>query len=273
MNKFEGFPSVHVISIEESKKRRESLSKKLNEYGISYKFHIFPRYYDGLYTFTNDDHLRRDMKDWANGPLTSHLLAIRDWYVNTTEPYAFFAEDDIDFSTSQYWNFTWKEFFNKLPKQWSAIQMAVIRTNYDMWEYFPQGIKLRNRFWCDWSLAGYMITRNHAEELLYHYMDGDNFRVKYCGIDRQERKEGGIWWALNANPENIIYTLFGKYPNYIVPLFLEDIEHSSTSFNDKTSDEMLKKHGDTRRYSRKQVLGWWKKNGDKVNLDEFCNPT
>ena len=273
MNKFEGFPSMHVVSIEESKKRRESLSKKLSEYGISYKFHIFPRYYDGLYTFTNDDHLRRDMKDWANGPLTSHLLAIRDWYVNTTEPYAFFAEDDIDFSTSQYWNFTWEQFFNKLPEKWSAIQMAVIRTNFDMWARFPRGIKLENRYWCDWSLAGYMITRNHAEELIYHYMDGDNFRIKYCGKDRPARKESGSWWALNANPENIIYTLFDKYPNCTVPLFLEETMHSSTSFDNKTTDMKKDMHIKIRKYSRKEVINWWKTNGANVNLDDFCNPT
>ena len=185
-----------------------------------------------------------------------------------------FAEDDIDFSTSKYWNFEWKDFFARFPSDWSAMQLSLVRQHYTLFRFFPDNkLAVRKRYWCDWNLAGYMITRRHAEELIYNYMDGDNFRIKYCGIDRQERKENGAWWALNANPENIIYTLFEKYANYIVPLFLEDIEHSSTSFNGRTSDKMLEDHGDMRRYSRKQVLGWWKKNGDKVNLDDFCNPT
>lgn len=272
MNKFEEFPKVNVVSIEESEERRSILSSQFEEYGIDYKFHIFPRYYNGLHNFTNDDYTEEDLNLWSNGPTTSHLLAIRYWLTNTNEPYGFFAEDDIDFSTSKYWNFEWKDFFARFPSDWSAMQLSLVRQHYTLFKFFPDNkLAVRKRYWCDWNLAGYMITRRHAEELIYNYMDGDNFRLKYCGIDRQKRRNQGAWWALNANPENIIFTKFGT--NYVAPIFLEKqvTMENSTSYSMRTSvsEDEYKTFTNVRHHSRECVFEWWKQNGSTLDLNEF----
>ena len=269
VNKFYGFPKVNVISIEESEERRSILKTKFEKYGIDYKFHIFPRYYNGLYNFTNDDYTEEDLNLWSNGPTTSHLLAIREWLNTTNEPYGFFAEDDVDFSTSEYWNFEWKDFFKKFPSDWSLVQLSLVREHpHGIFYFYPdKKLKLRHRCWCDWNLAAYMITRRHAEEVIYHYMDGDNFRLKYCGRDRHDRKDDPQrWWAVNAIAENLIFSLFGE--NYVAPVFLESMQYS-TSFFDTTTDDLKRKHSDNRTQSREDVLEWWKENGPTLDLDEF----
>ena len=270
LNKFNGFPKVNIISIEESEDRRSTLSSQCKEYGISHKFHIFPRYYSGLYNFTNDDYTDEDIDLWSNGPTTSHLLAIRNWLIDTDEPYGFFAEDDIDFSISEYWNFEWKDFFARFPSDWSVMQLSLVREHYTIFKFFPNDrLRLRHRCWCDWNLAGYMITRRHAEELIYNYMDGDNFRLKYCGIDRQERLNQDAWWGLNANAENIIFTLFGN--NYVAPIFLEKEVNmaNSTSYTSETTEYDYKTFLNIRNHSRECVLEWWKQNGSTLDLNEF----
>ena len=41
----------------------------------------------------------------------SHLKAIKHFYEETDDDYCMILEDDVDFSTVRYWNFTWQEFF------------------------------------------------------------------------------------------------------------------------------------------------------------------
>ncbi len=102
-------------------------------------------------------------------------------------------------------------------------------------------------------------------------MDGDNFRLKYCGTDRQERRNQGAWWALNANPENIIFTKFGT--NYVAPIFLEKqvTMENSTSYSMRTSvsEDDYKTFTNVRHHSRERVFEWWKQNGSTLDLNEF----
>jgi len=95
--KLVNFPKIHYISVTDEVDRRSLLERKFETYGISKERlipHIFDRYDDSKHN------IKCEYNDWklsigSRGPVTSHLKAIRDWYENTNEPYAFFCEDDL----------------------------------------------------------------------------------------------------------------------------------------------------------------------------------
>ena len=121
-HKFEGFPSVNFISVTECEDRRNLLYKKFGEYGIT---NVTPHIYD---RYKDEDHdIRSELLDrlsiGSRGPVTSHLKAVKEWYYETDEPYTIICEDDLGFQTVQYWNFTWKEFFESLPPDWGCVQL------------------------------------------------------------------------------------------------------------------------------------------------------
>tara|TARA_Y100001934_G_C12217585_1_gene709156 strand:- start:93 stop:1169 length:1077 start_codon:yes stop_codon:yes gene_type:complete len=104
------------------------------------------------------------------GCVTSHLKAIKEWYMNTNTPYAIFAEDDVSFDTARFWNFTWDEFVEKLPYDWDVVQLAIINPGVVY-------ASMHARWVNDFSTACYMITRHHARKLIDHHCVGDKFRL------------------------------------------------------------------------------------------------
>lgn len=219
-NKFEGFPSINFISIEETKERRDLLYEKIKNYGITSSVtpHIYKRYEDGDYKIVSDLKDRIDTPSY--GPVTSHLRAIREWYENTDEPYTFFCEDDLGFDTVKYWNFTWKEFFDTLPSDWGCVQLCILRE-----DYYAFHIGLRSRCWCDWSGCAYLMSREHARKIIEHYYPDDTFNLNYIGEDMYDRVD----WALVPVIETVIYSYVTKI--YTCPLFVEDVKCSSSYFN------------------------------------------
>ena len=121
----------------------------------------------------------------SRGPVTSHLKAIREWLQTTDDECAFFCEDDLSLETVQYWNFTWEEFVDILPKNWDCVQLCLLR------EYFSDfKIEFRNRCWCDWSACAYLITRKYAQNLVDTYYYDDCFHLDPKCFDIQYRQTG-----------------------------------------------------------------------------------
>jgi len=93
MNKLDGFPSVYYITLEESTERQEYIQKQFAEYNITPIPLKSKRYAEA------DDVIEGEHIDviWpaARGVCASHLKAIKKWYNETEEPYAFFCEDDV----------------------------------------------------------------------------------------------------------------------------------------------------------------------------------
>lgn len=197
------------------------------------------------------------MNHIGKGPVTSHLKAIKEWYENSNEPYTFFCEDDLSFDTVKYWNFTWDEFFNSLPKDWNIMQLCLIRE--DMFVFFDPDIKIRNRCWCDWSGCAYLITRKHAENLIKNYYPDDFIHLEYKGTDKKFReKEKDSFWFLLPQIENMIYSYF-EGGHYTFPLFVENIfeptwRDDGNWINKKCRDE---------------IIDWWKTKGYKKSLDDL----
>jgi SAM-dependent methyltransferase len=245
-NKLDGMPSIYYISIEESQKRRDNLIEQFAEYGITnlnglvykrfeeYNFNIYGKYVD---------HLHHNSK----GPVTSHLNAMKWWVENTDEDYCFIIEDDLSLETVPYWNFTWKEFYERLPEKWDVIQLCWVR---------PENAEptFRKRVETDWGAWAYLIKREYAKKLVDTYIKHDGYHLEVP--DR----------TILPIIENIMFTGMGIVYNY--PLFVEDVYNVASTFTG-TDPTIVHGQGDCHITSHEYIVNWWRKKGKDLTIDEI----
>jgi GR25 family glycosyltransferase involved in LPS biosynthesis len=224
-NILEGFPLINCISLNESESRRTNLYQKFKQYNLErYKMHIFSRYTGGYNIIGANS---EKVKLPHIGAITSHIQTIKNWLDTSNEEYAFFCEDDLSFETLDYWNFTWKEFMDKLPEDWEALQLCLISEAY-------QTIKFSERSRWDWGCQAYVLKRSYAEKLIdAHYKD-NVYDLTIPGLD------------FIPCIEHVLFDGIGKVYNF--PLFVEDISFESTYTSDR----------DVNTNAHDYILNWWK---------------
>jgi hypothetical protein len=254
--KMKNFPPINFISIEESVERRNLLYKKFEEYNFNnITAHIFKKYDENYHIIFSDI----PFFGGGRGPTTSHLKAIKEWYYNTDEEYAFFCEDDLSLETVQYWNFTWEEFLLNLPSNWECLQLSLVRE--DMLIFYQNGITLRPRCWCDWSACAYLIKRSHAKKLIGAYYRNGEFTLDYKGSDYDLRLSSyNSENFLRPIVETLIFTKFADEDSILTfPLFVEDSTNFSTTWCDNENWVNTKSYW--------EIIDWWKTTGNKLTLD------
>ena len=247
-NKLENFPSVYYVSLEECKDRQENIKKQFAEYGITPTAILSKRFTE------TDDEITGKFLDQMNGGTTgcviSHLKAIRKWYEETDEDYAFFCEDDLSLETIEYWDFTWEEFIEIIPEDACCVQLLVIRKDYETFD-------LRKRYWDDWAGTAYIITRDYAKVLVENYCLGEKrFHLELPGSRN----------VLTPLVENVLFETLENVC-YTIPLFVEDIQFNTT-FSPEEDEEVNggQKNGHIEAY--KIVLNHWKKEETNMNQIE-----
>jgi glycosyltransferase involved in cell wall biosynthesis len=237
-NKLDGFPSVYYVSLEECKDRQDNIEKQFAEYGITPTSIISKRFAE------SDDEITGKFLDQMNGGTTgcviSHLKAIRKWYEETDEDYAFFCEDDLSLETVHYWDFTWEEFVETIPEGTCCVQLLVIRKDYETFD-------LRKRLWDDWAGTAYIITRDYAKILVENYCLGEKrFHLELPGT-------GNVLVPLL---ENVLFETLEDVC-YTIPLFVEDIGFGTTfSPEDDKDVNGTQKNGHSKAHDI--VLNYWK---------------
>jgi hypothetical protein len=246
MNKFKNFPPVYYISLEDSYERQNSMNLQFDLLGIETKTMITA--YDGRNEDYRDNELVEGLyfnqinsAQVASG--MSHLKAIKEWYYNTNTPCAFFFEDDMTLKTSQYWNFSWNDVMDSLPKNWKVIQFSLIKED----GVNEDDMKFQTRNWWNWSTGAYLITREYAKILIDDLCDGERYKLK---INKDLR--------LIPIYENILYIPAGK-DAYTLPLFAEDTKYVSTI---RETNSIQNTHDK----SSKFVIEWWGTNGKTFKL-------
>lgn len=104
------------------------------------------------------------------GCTTSHLKALRHFVEETDHPYAIMMEDDCSLDLVRFWNFTWKDFYGRIPYDWDVVQISIICTG-------DIHIKIHKRFVNEFSTACYLITRHHATKLLKLHTRGNKYKL------------------------------------------------------------------------------------------------
>ena len=242
-SKFENFPKTYCVSYIDDVNRRLNLVEEFQNLNLPTPEFIISTKESDDKNIVSGKYLHQLDKQTLDCAI-SHLKAIKEWYYNSNEDYAVFLEDDVTFQTSKYWNFTWEEFINNLPKDWECIQLMSIRSD------FPE-IKLRQRLWDDWSATAYLITRDYAKKIIDEYCIGED---KYdLTIKRAD---------IMPLIENIVYDLG---ITYCIPILVENVSFPST-FYQKTIDI---KHKTNHLNSSQFILNWWKENGLKYTINEL----
>jgi SAM-dependent methyltransferase len=271
--KLHNFPPINFISVDKSEDRRKLLYEKFAKYNLTnIRPHIFEVYDDKDHHYIGESF--RELNGIGRGPTTSHLKAIKDWYFDTDEEYAFFCEDDISFEPIKYWNFTWEEFFNSLPEDWECIQLCWVREG-DMFVFSTGGLKLRHRCWCDWSACAYLIKRSHAKKLISNYYRNGSFNLDFVGNDSHVRPK----WAKDPVAETIIFSPLGNPKNidvnvsvvYGFPLFVEDVYNCESELLKYDCGNVLFPQRDCHEISHNTILNWWETKGKNLKVKDIID--
>lgn len=157
--KLKGLPTIYYLNLDGQPERREYMENQFKYWEIENYTRISA--YDGREDDLSDIIKGRYPEMMSSGEIgcvTSHLKAIRQFY-ESGEPCAIIMEDDCSLDLVKYWNFTWNDFYSKIPYDWDVVQIAIICTG-------DIHIKIHKRFVNEFSTACYLITRHHAEKLL-----------------------------------------------------------------------------------------------------------
>lgn len=248
MNKLQDFPTVYYISLEESKERQKSIEDQFSKYGIVTKSIISKRFIEsndivtGKYVYS--------MEPGTIGCAVSHLKAIKDWYYNTDENYAFFCEDDLSLETLEYWNFTWNEFIESIPEDADCVQLLRLKENNR-----EEDFKFRVREQDDWSVTAYIITRDYAKKILDNYCVEDTYHLEIKNSDTMPLAEYLIF-----NGIGVVYSF---------PLFVEKQDFDSTFRN--SSNHNYELHQSTHLKSYNEIVEWWKTIGKNKSADDIIS--
>lgn len=229
LNKLDGLEPVYVINMEKSKNRKQYVIEHFDKYNIS------------NYTFVNAvDGEKESLESLVHGidalPLSkgeiatslSHLKAIEQWLVTSSSEYAIIVEDDISFETSEYWDFSWKDFISSIDKNYDILQLVIINN-------FTVNPRLHLREFLDWSAAAYLIKREYAKKLVGKHKVDERYAFS---PNRFQSVSEGI--------------LFKSGVCYSIPLF---------TYNNDFESNIHQSHINTIHLnSKNQVMKYWQNN-------------
>jgi GR25 family glycosyltransferase involved in LPS biosynthesis len=168
--KLKNIGPIYYLNLDEQPERKEYMESQFKYWGIENYTRISA--YDGRDDDLSDIIKGRYPEMMTSGEIgcvTSHLKAIKYWIETSDSPYAVIMEDDVCLDTVRFWNFTWNDFYSKVPYDWDVIQLAIICTG-------SLYIKLHKRFVNDFSTACYIIKpRAVADDLIYN--SGNTFSI------------------------------------------------------------------------------------------------
>ena len=233
--KLKGLPPIYYINLDGEPERKESIENQFKYWEIENYTRVSA--YDGREDDLSDILKGRYPQMMSSGEVgctTSHLKALK-MFLETGEPCALIVEDDVDIDIARYWNFTWKEFYSKIPYDWDVVQLAIICTG-------NLYVKLHRRFVNDFSTAAYLITRHHAQKLVRHHVRGEKYKL-----------DNGV--KPRAVADDLIYN---TGVTYAIPLFLYRISLGS-SIHPEHVDYF-------HRASHDGLKNFWMQNGCNVDI-------
>ncbi len=247
-DKLKGFPSVYTINLEESVDRREYMTNQFIKYGIKYNFFTTSRYVtfkDKISVDVNTP-FKTTLPNIHIGATISFVNIMNEWYNNTDEEYAIFCEDDVSFESIEHWNFTWEEFYSKIPNQWECLQL--IRMCSDINPTNINDLQLDFR-WGRWWGSSFMLRRSHVKRLLdILYIGKDNYRIT--------SQDG----SYDPCVENCLSFNYNTVCNF--PLLFEN------NFDLDPVDGKILSNNESKIISNYIIRHYWKTVGKDLNLDD-----
>lgn len=248
--KLQNFPSVNYISLYESVDRRQYMENQLNALGIDRTNAYISERFNKLSNINITGPFVHEVTTQF-GTIIAHLNVMRNWYNSCNEPYAIFCEDDVSFESVNYWNFTWNEFMEHLPKDWECVQLMRLISpwNNDSEQFLK--IKLHEgRYWGAHSL----MRREYVKKILDKTCIGIN--EYYCEV-----WENNV--AITPIIENLLFIGVGKV--YNIPLLIENLRFNTTFENRPASSTSSQES------SHRTVLNEWNNTGNLLNIKDIMS--
>ena len=238
--KLKNIGPIYYLNLDGQPERREFMENQFKYWGIENYARVSA--YDGREDDLSDIIKGRYPEMMSSGEIgctTSHLKAIKQFY-DSGDPYAIIMEDDCSLDLVKYWNFTWSDFYSKIPYDWDVVQIAIICTG-------DIHIKIHKRFVNEFSTACYLITRHHAEKLLRLHTRGDKYKL-----------DNGV--RPRPVADDLIYNSGNTYS---LPLLLYRIELGSSIHPD---------HIDAfHKGNYNGQFNFWSQKGAQLSIDELMN--
>jgi hypothetical protein len=152
-NNLRKLPKIYYINLPEATDRNQSMLDMFAKYEIT----NFERYEAKRYSKSG----HRNLSPAQFGCMMSHIDVCKLIFEGEDE-YAIILEDDIDLSTADIWQFTWKELMKKVP-EFDILQLH----RQQLFEF--DEAKLRPWGKWDHSTAAYVITKSYARGILKLY--------------------------------------------------------------------------------------------------------
>jgi FkbM family methyltransferase len=264
-NKLQGIPSIHCISLEESKERREFFVNQFKKYGVEDKisFHISERFGDVKETLEFEEGFEDKSCDGNKSIFVAHLKNIKNWYDNTTEEYALFCEDDLSLHPVKYWNFTWEDLMEHLPSDWECVQLT-----YTGDTFHEELIRLQKRRWYFWGIQAFLVKREYAKKLLDTYYRHDRIIMRIQDPEPYYYKGYEFFPDFHKYPYAESLLLRGLGTVYTLPILAEDVNFPATFFlNNPDFYKEEQKPGHFESYGI--ALNWWKEKGCKKSIKDL----
>ena len=169
--KLKNFGPVYYLNLDGQPERKDYMEKQFKYWEIE-NYHRISAY-DGRESDLGEILKGRYPDMMTSGEVgctTSHLKALRHFVEETDHPYAIMMEDDCSLDLVRFWNFTWKDFYGRIPYDWDVVQISIICTG-------DIHIKIHKRFVNEFSTACYLITRHHATKLLKLHTRGNKYKL------------------------------------------------------------------------------------------------
>lgn len=290
MNNLINLPSVYSPTII----GREDRADYMRSQAAKYKFNLYLHPVNDFYTHRDefkvtgpfiheDNFIPENFLSFNYCTFISYLRCLKIWYNTTEEESVIVCDDDTDFSVSDYWNFTWSNFYKMLPKKWKCVQLIRMRKNLnideeDDWKSKQLKevlelssssdtnnksllqYKLINRSIITQNSGGgvFLLNREYVKLLLDHFTRGEDYHLSviYEGDDAY------------PFPEVCVVSLCLPGEAFNFPMFVENIFVDTTYFNSSMQGKAWKKiHCNSRDFYHH----FWKENSKNTNIFNLFN--
>ena len=281
-------PTVVSPTVEGREDRAEFMKAQANRYGFNLYLHKVKDFYTNRQykisgKFINETNFEpKNLWSFSYCTFVAYIEALKVWLRDTNEDVVIVCDDDTDFSTSEYWNFTWQDFFARLPKNWQCTQLIRMRKNLDIhladdWkekqreevlslhngseEIYTLQYRFINRAMPSPNCGGgvFMLKREYVKKLINQYTKDDEYILDLVGLP-----PGTVSFPY---PEMLMVSL-GGFATYNFPMFVENINLNSTYFNcEMGGDSWIRVHVNSYDF----YVNFWKENARLTTLDKLMS--
>ena len=266
-DKLKGIPPIILLTLDGNLDRQEYTETQYDYWGIKnytkvsgskYQLSTYEDWKDLVILNPFDENYKRKNHHIAEISITlSHLINIKNWLENSSDPYVIIMEDDYDLSFIEYWHFDWEYLMNNIPYDWDCIQMSF--ENEKLVPCFLHPILSGH------DTGASLINRRYAEKIIsLHYKVGKfDLSQKICNYKWSNRAIN-TYCGLGMPNFTTDYFLGHNGKTYCMPLI-----SVNQNFGSWAQNICRKKERIDLEFSYKAYQKWWTELRDEYTLEEF----